>query len=241
MTAMLVQWAHSLTAWAISILLMLVYTPLGVAGLPLVRDVPGYTHRWIRLYFRNVLALCRLSPRVHGVEALRAQLARGPVVFAANHASLLDILVLTVALPADLSFVAKAVLFRIPVLGFVMRLARMVPLEVRSGEGADRALDPAAQALAEGRSVMWFPEGTRTTDGQLGPFRRGAAVLARMSHVPLVPVALAGLFAILPRGRVTGRPGPIDVFICEPVDAGALPDSASAMDSCRERIQRALG
>lgn len=235
----LIQWVHSWTCWTLCAVLILVFTLVGVAPLPWVTDVPAYTHRWIRFYFRCVLGLCRLSPRVHGLDSLGVLLARGPVVFAVNHQSILDIVVLGACLPADLAFVAKGVLFRIPVLGFVMRLARMVRLEARGGRGAERALEPAAAALAEGRCVVMFPEGTRSKDGTLGTFHRGAAVLSRMAGVPLVPVALVGIHEILPPDALTGRPGPIDAVLCDPVEPGSDETSEDQIQTARDRIQGA--
>jgi 1-acyl-sn-glycerol-3-phosphate acyltransferase len=139
----------------------------------------------------------------------------GPVLLAANHVSVLDPPVVGAGARRPLHFMAKAELFRIPLFGSLIRGLNAYPVE---REGADvAALRHAKQLLREGKALLVFPEGTRGTDGVLGPGRAGAGMLAAHSEAPVVPVYIQGTGKVLPRGATRPRRVPILVAYGPPL------------------------
>ncbi|HEV8673422.1 MAG TPA: lysophospholipid acyltransferase family protein [Methylomirabilota bacterium] len=150
--------------------------------------------------------------RTTGTERVPAQ---GAVILAANHVSFLDPPVVGAGAPRPLDFMAKAELFRIPLLGPLIRALNAHPVE---REGADAgALRHALLLLRQGRALLVFPEGTRGTPGTLGRGRPGAGMLAAHSEAPVVPVYVRGTGEVLPRGATRPRRGRITVVYGAPL------------------------
>ncbi len=215
-----------------------------LVGLPtwlLVMVLPG--PRWclplIRHAARLAAALCAIRLRVQGLE----QLPPGPCVMVANHASYIDGIVLTAALPADHSFIAKREFTRQFVVGRFLRQIGAAFVERfdphRSLDDA-RALGAAARA---GQRLVYFPEGTFTPAPGLLPFRMGAFVAAAEAGVPVVPIALRGTRHILRAERWSPRRGAVDVVIDAPLQpAGTGWNEALRLrDAARAAILRECG
>jgi 1-acyl-sn-glycerol-3-phosphate acyltransferase len=166
---------------------------------------------------------------------------RGPAVLVANHASLIDILVLY-AVHRPFKWVSKAENFRIPVIGWGMVLNAYVP--VRRG---DRASVTAMMAtcdrlLEEGNPLMFFPEGTRTRDGRLLPFKDGAFELAVRHGVPVIPIAIHGTGRALPKhGLVLQEHIDAWIEVLEPLQPADHPSVPELREAARERLALALG
>ena len=141
-----------------------------------------------------------------------------PYIFAANHQSQFDILVLQGYLGVDFRWLAKKELFRVPIWGPAMRRAGYIPVDRSHGRKAIKSLDEAAQKIASGTSVIIFPEGTRSKDGKLQDFKAGAMVLAIKSGVPIVPVAILGTYEILPKGKLLMTPGKVQIRAGCPIE-----------------------
>jgi 1-acyl-sn-glycerol-3-phosphate acyltransferase len=158
----------------------------------------------------------------------------GGCIVVANHSSHADTAVLLAALPPRAKPVFGAAAdywFDVPVRRFIATsLAGVLPVRRTGGGSYDALLAAARPALKAGRTVVIYPEGTRSTDGSIGEFRSGALRLARECGVPIVPVALTGTADVLPKG---GRwsPAPMQVRIGEPID----PTTASAAE-LREQV-----
>lgn len=180
----------------------------------------------------SALGLAGVTVRVHAPPAL----LDGPVIYASNHESALDVWALLRAIPRNVRFVAKQELFRIPVFGWYLKLARFVAVDRRDRAQAVQALKRAAEIVRGGISLVVFPEGTRSADGHVQPFKKGPFVLAMEAGVPVVPVAVAGAFALSPKGRVVVHRGTIDVAIGEPVRPGDLADKDALLREVRRRI-----
>lgn len=136
----------------------------------------------------------------------------------ANHLSLLDILVLF-RLFKDFKWVSKAEIFRVPVIGWNMRLNRYIPLRRGDRESVMEMMTSCHDALAQGSSVMMFPEGTRSKTGELRDFKTGAFQLAREARVPVVPIVIRGTSDALPkRGFVLQGRHRISVTVLPAVD-----------------------
>ncbi len=160
----------------------------------------------------------------------------GPLIFASNHESALDIWVLVEQLPRIVRFVAKAELFRIPVFGWYLRLGGHVPVDRGDRAQAIASLRAAAQVVRAGTSLIVFPEGTRSRDGRIQPFKKGPFALAMEAGVPVVPVAIAGSAAVTPRGLVAVRPGTIRVAVGEPLYPARFADRVALLAAVRDRI-----
>jgi 1-acyl-sn-glycerol-3-phosphate acyltransferase len=164
--------------------------------------------------FRSIAWLSGVSVSIVGQELLEQG---SPYIFAANHQSQFDIFVLQGYLGWDFRWLAKLELFKIPVFGQAMQLAGYIPVDRAHGRKALKSLDQAARRIADGASVVIFPEGTRSQDGQLGRFKAGAMVLAIKAGVPVVPVAIVGTHQVLPKGRLLVRPGQVEIRLGEPI------------------------
>jgi 1-acyl-sn-glycerol-3-phosphate acyltransferase len=139
----------------------------------------------------------------------------GHLIVAANHLSLLDPPLIGSASPRELDYMAKVELFGIPGLGGLIRRVNAHPVD-RSGSDSG-ALRLALRLLGAGRAVLVFPEGTRGTEGRLGPARAGAGMLAALSQAPVVPVYVQGSGRALPRGAAVPRPTKVTVTFGAPI------------------------
>jgi 1-acyl-sn-glycerol-3-phosphate acyltransferase len=141
-------------------------------------------------------------------------------VFVPNHQSHLDILLLLALLPGRTRFAAKRELWRHPVMAAILDTLGMVPIDRERPEGSVEHLNRAASS---GDSFVIFPEGTRSRDGQLLPFKKGAFVLAIAAGLPVVPVTMRGTRRLMPRGsRMTVVPGDVEIVIDEPIPTSGL-------------------
>ena len=147
--------------------------------------------------------------RVH-VEGLE-NIPQGVCIFASNHASNLDPVALTPNIPRRISLLAKKEVFKIPVLSKAIRMAKIVPVDRGDSEAAAESVDLAIKYLKEGLSFCVYPEGTRSRDGRLLPFKRGTFVMAIRAGVPVVPVSLAGTQNLMRKGDWLIYPGEVTV------------------------------
>jgi 1-acyl-sn-glycerol-3-phosphate acyltransferase len=164
---------------------------------------------------RTLLRLFGVAVSVTGAE----NVPEGPAVYAANHTSALDILVLFGWLPVDFRIVYKRSLSLVPLVGWSIWLSGHIPIDRSHPFRARRSLAAAARRIRSGTSVVLFPEGTRSPDGTVRLFKRGSFSLAIEAGVPVVPVSLAGVKAVVPSGMASLRPGHVWVAIARPVPA----------------------
>jgi len=182
--------------------------------------------------------------RYHGIDNLPV---RGPVIIACNHISLLDPTMLGAAVFDNSRvprFLGKASLFKVPVVGAILRSAGQIPVE-RTSANASAALVPAGRVLDEGGCVVLFPEGTLTHDPELWPMRgkTGAVRLALLSGAPLVPAAVWGTGQVLPPKARLPRLAPgrtISSIFGEPLDLSDLQGRAEDPDALREGTRRLM-
>lgn len=183
----------------------------GLLRIPVVK-IQAVPHFWGWL----ITTWSGISVRVEGLERLDRS---KPYIFVANHQSQFDIFVLDGFLDIDFRWLAKKELFRLPFFGWAMLLAGSIPVDRSHGRKALKSLDEAAKRIAAGASVVIFPEGTRSPDGQLQPFKAGAMQLAIKSGVELVPMAISGTHEVLPKGKILARPGKVVIRLGTPVDS----------------------
>ncbi|UFS72271.1 1-acyl-sn-glycerol-3-phosphate acyltransferase [Geomonas sp. RF6] len=194
------------------------------------------SHSWARFWAFGCLKGGGIGLDVRGAELVPTD---GPVIYMGNHQGNFDILALTRAIPRRFSWVAKEELFRIPLFGGAMRRAGYIPLDRSDGRKALKSIQQAAAVISAGRSVVIFPEGTRTLDGTLLPFKRGAFILAAKAGVPIVPFTINGSREINPPHTTILNPGTISITFSEPVYCSGEKDAA-LMDRVREAISAHL-
>jgi len=165
---------------------------------------------------------------------------RRTYIFMCNHVSNLDPPIVIPAMPRRTSVLVKKELFKIPILGWGMRLANLVPVDRRNREAAISSLRFAAEVLRTGVNMTIWPEGTRSYDGRLLPFKKGPFYLAMESRVPVVPVTTVGTHAIWRKGEFAVHPGTATVIFHEPIDPAAYSDQEGLMNAVRESIQSGL-
>jgi 1-acyl-sn-glycerol-3-phosphate acyltransferase len=224
------------------IVLLLMALALPVQALLLALAAPFDRNRAVAGRFLRIVGV--LMTKAYPPWRLRVEgrwPGKGPYVVVANHQSILDILLLS-QIPREMKWVAKESLFRIPWVGWMLRMSGDIPIRRGDVESGNEALALARAYLARGMSVMIFPEGTRSTKGTLLPFKSGAFRLAIDAGVPVLPVAVSGTAHGLPKGNPWVRPCRATAKLLEPVPVNGLgpDDVAKLRDTVRERIIAAL-
>jgi 1-acyl-sn-glycerol-3-phosphate acyltransferase len=225
--------------WFASATLVMLWSPL-LGSIRIFDSAPRLrTGRWFRRLGR---LLSRVNPwRIHisGIENLKSNQV---YVIVSNHQSLADIPVIT-HLRLDTKWLAKAELFRLPFVGWMLRMAGDVPVERSDKRNRAQAIVQCAQYLRQRCSVVFFPEGTRSRDGQVLPFSEGPFRLAVQEQVPILPLVVEGSGTALPRKSwLFGKTQDIHLRVLEAVSvAGWNIDQAAALrDSVRQSIVEEL-
>jgi 1-acyl-sn-glycerol-3-phosphate acyltransferase len=193
-----------------------------------------------RAWARSLLLFVGVKVKVEGISKINAS---GSYVFAANHLSYMDTPVVLAHIPVQFRFLAKKGLFQIPFLGTHLAQAGHIPVPREDPRAAVRTLSRAAQIIREKSiSVLIFPEGGRSEDGELQPFKEGAAYIAIKSGVPLVPIAVMGTRRILPMHSATFRRGRVKLHIGDPIPTAGLTlrDRRALTERVREQIAAML-
>jgi len=212
------EWLRAAWAWLAALVLTVVFG----SGAILTSWVPprGRTYLfWARSWAKAVLFCAGIPVKIEVSEGARA-LPTG--VLMANHESAIDILVLLLAVPQDVRFLAKKSIFYVPFLGWSMWLAGFVPVERGRSDKAKEVFDELADRVRNGLSVLIFPEGTRSRDGELHDFKKAGFLLALKAGIPVVPIGIHGSRAILgTRGLILG-PGEVVLRVGNPVPTAGL-------------------
>jgi len=145
-----------------------------------------------------------------------------PAIYVMNHQSSLDIPAAFAILPVDLRFIAKHTLRKVPFLGWYMSWTGMVFVDRSNSTQAVGTLNAAAERVRGGISLLAYPEGTRSRDGRILPFKKGPFVLALQAGVPIVPVAIQGSLKVMPSGLKPLRPGVVRIAIGTPITTADL-------------------
>ena len=231
--------------WAACVLIVILWTPL-VAAMRLFTYRSDPNRDRVGRFQRHSAALAaRINPfwdfQANVGEDVHPDPAR-PHLFVANHKSLADVFLLCL-LPWEMKFLSKESIFKIPLLGWQMRVSRDIPIERGNKDSARRALDAMRERLSRGSSVIVFPEGTRSLDGSIAPFREGAFRLAIELGVDIVPLAVAGTENTLPKHSLVFRPTSASVTVLPaiPVTGLTADDAPRLAERVRGEIARAIG
>jgi 1-acyl-sn-glycerol-3-phosphate acyltransferase len=172
--------------------------------------------------------------RVSGLE----RIPPGVCLFAANHTSSADAPAVVGAIPRRIAILLKQSLFKWPIVGQAFTVARFIPVNRGSHESAVASVEKATEALRSGQSFLIYPEGTRSPDGRLQRFKKGAVVMAIKAGVPIVPMICAGAHKIMEKRSLEIHPGEIHVEFLEPIDSSKY--SLEERDQLNEQVRKAM-
>lgn len=168
----------------------------------------------MRVWTKYSLFILGVKVEVIGAENIKNSLGK---VYISNHASYLDIFVQLAYLPDSVRMIYKKEINRIPLLGWAMAAARFISIDRKNIRKAMDSLATGAEKIRNGLSIVIYPEGTRTNDGEVGEFKRGMFFLADKARADIVPVTIVNSFGLMPAGSVRIKPGTIKLIIDKPI------------------------
>ena len=186
---------------------------------------------------RGVVCLVRLAGvkiRIEGRERIPA----GACLFVANHTSSADAPAVVGAIPRRVAILLKESLFKWPIAGQAFALAGFIPVKRSERESAVASVEKATQSLRAGQSFLIYPEGTRSPDGRLQNFKKGAVVMAIKAGVPIVPIACSRAHKVMRKRSLRIYPGEILVEFLAPIDASKY--SLEERDALNDRVHDAM-
>jgi 1-acyl-sn-glycerol-3-phosphate acyltransferase len=194
--------------------------------------------------YRIAMWAARAGVRMGGVKVVALGLDRldpaHSYIFMCNHVSNLDPPILVPLIPRRTSVLVKKELFRIPILAQAMRMARLVTVDRSNREAAIASVRAGAEVARAGLNMTIFPEGTRSRDGRLLPFKKGPFYLAEEAGVPIVPVTILGTFEMQPKGYFGIHPGTATVIFHPPIIASSYADRDALIAAVTAQISSAL-
>ena len=196
-------------------------------------------HLVARAWARSILFVSGIHVHVNGLENLNVG---GSCILMPNHQSNFDIPVLLGCLPVQFRWLAKAELFKIPIFGRGMRGCGYISIDRSNRKSAFQSLAEAATKIRNGVSVLIFPEGTRSWDGKIQPFKKGGFVLSVDAGVPIVPIVIFNTWSIMPKGRLRIRTQSVRMDILAPIPTSGYTRETKddLMDSVRNTIRNAF-
>ncbi len=201
--------------WGFVFLIIITPASFIIAVLASVFVRHGNGVHWVaRHYSRIVIRLSFSSIQVEGLENITPG---KHYIFAANHNSIFDILVLMAFLPVQFRWLAKDNLFSMPIYGWSMSMAGYIPINRSNAREGVRSLKKAAVIISGGVSVIIFPEGTRSKDGLIQDFKRGGFTLATKAGLPIIPISISGTHHVMPTKSFKVTPGPIKLVVGRPI------------------------
>lgn len=191
-------------------------TVSGLTGMlfSIVLRMPEFTLAFVpgRMWAPVILKLLGVRLVVQGTDNVKPDV---PSIFVANHSSFLDIPACVASIRVNLNFIAKKELKNTPVVGWYISATKQIFIDRKDKHKAQRSMQVAAQRIREGKHVLSYAEGTRSLDGEVQIFRRGAFIIAKDGDIPIVPVAVSGAHACLPAKSWWVKRGTITITIGE--------------------------
>jgi len=192
-------------------------------------------HLVARLWGKIQLRITGTRVRIQGLEHIEPEKS---YILVSNHQSTFDIFGLVGYLPIQFRWTAKAELFRTPFMGWAMSRIGYIPIERDSPKKAYRSMLRAAEVVRNGVSVIIFPEGTRSPDGNLQPFKKGVFLLALKSRAPILPITIQGTSKIMRKGDWRIYPGQVRIQIDPPIETAGTP--AEKEEELSQRVRSTL-
>lgn len=206
---------HTIRFWIVITVISIFLGTVAIL-LRLIDSSGNASHRISALWAKLLCLWNGIHVNIEGLEHARPDRAQ---VFVANHQSFFDIFALAGFLPVQIRWVAKASLFKIPFVGWSMRAAGYIAVEREDRKNAYQAFLASVEKLKSGASIVIFPEGTRSQDGVIGEFKKGATLLAARAGVPIVPVTIMGTSGIIQKGSSQVHPGPVKIVLSLPIES----------------------
>src|SRR5580704_14291359 len=234
------QYLRSVWIWAASAVLVVIWLPLMGVIRAFDNDARLRTGRSFRRLGRMVTRIGAWRITITGLEHIDANRV---YVIVSNHQSLADIPLLS-HLKLNTKWLAKVELFRVPLFGWMLRMAGDVPVDRAAPRQAARALMQCAKYLRQHCSVVFFPEGGRSPDGEVQPFNEGAFQLAIREQVPILPLVVEGTEKALPsKTWLWDKSRDIQLRVLEaiPVEGRGVKDAGALRDAVRQKIVDELG
>jgi 1-acyl-sn-glycerol-3-phosphate acyltransferase len=171
-------------------------------------------HAIARFWARTVLYICGVKVTARGLE--KVDFTRN-YVYVSNHASMFDIPVILATVPDQIRIIYKRELDVIPFFGWGLKFGAYIGIDRGRGSKAMKSIDEAIGRIRNGASVLLYAEGTRTLDGKLQPFKRGAFNIALKAGIPVVPLTVNGSYTILPKHSINIHPGTVELVLDTPI------------------------
>jgi 1-acyl-sn-glycerol-3-phosphate acyltransferase len=220
-----------------------VITPIFTALMILIDRLWGhgspFNYNMVRLWSWIISKSMGVSYACHGLEKIDPNTS---YIIAPNHQGNMDIAGLLICLPVPCRWVLKKSMLRIPFIGRALRATGVIAIDRSDPRLAAEQLRQGMELVTSGWSAVIYPEGTRTVDGSVGPFKRGAFVMAVESGFPILPVSVNGAFQCLPRNSLALRPGRVEFIVGDPIPTEGLTESdiPALMDKTRDAIMAHL-
>ena len=193
----------------------------------------------IRPFIKLGLALVGVRVRVTGLERLEPGQA---YIFTPNHQSFIEVPLFVTYLGRNPAYLAKKEVFKYPIFGLGIRLMGVIPVDRSNSQLAVESARQATENLKRGKSYVVYPEGTRSRDGRLLPFKKGAFMMAIDAGVPIVPVTVSGASRIMPKGQIKVHPSTVQLTVHEPIstEGYSKENLGELIDMTRSKIFSAL-
>ncbi len=195
------------------------------------------------LYYFS-MAGAKSALRIAGVKVVaegKEKLDRSrSYIFMCNHVSNLDAPIVVPMLPGRTTVLVKKELFRVPIFGWAMRMASLIPVDRSNRESAIASVDKAVEVMKSGLHMTIFPEGTRSPDGRLLPFKKGPFHLALETGMPIVPVTVLDTLEMMPKGGVRIRAGTARVVFHDPIEPAQFKDRDQLIEAVHASIADSL-
>ncbi len=192
-----------------------------------------FVHRVQQFWSRSFYRLMFLPVTVEGLEYIQPGQS---YVFVSNHQSMFDVWLIYGWLPVIFKWLMKAELRKVPFVGIACKAAGHIFVDRKNPKAAMESMENIKKQLKDGVCTVIFPEGTRTKDGQVGRFKRGAFQIALDLKLPIIPISLSGCYDVLPKGKPFVYRRPVRMYVGEPIDITQFENNNDAIDFVRNKV-----
>lgn len=209
---------RNLWTWCASCVILVTLSTISfIAGL---FDKSGDTSHIIAGWWgKGIVKVSGINVNVTGLDNIDKS---SQYIFLANHQSFYDIFILSAYLPLQFRYFIKKELYKVPFLNMAMWAARYIPIDRAESVSAMKSLKDGLKKIKQGKSILIFPEGTRSKDGKVKEFKRGSMLLASRARLSIVPVSISGTLGIMPKGSLLIQPTDVRVIFHKPIEVQRL-------------------
>ncbi len=204
----IIQVLYTIYAWVINVSLWSIGYLVSIISTIGVKDKENTYNAIERMFTRISFRFLGINLDVKGLENIPDG---EPVIFVLNHQSFIDVKLSIAAIPRNCSFVSKDIIFKIPVLGRYMKISGHIGIRRSDERNAYGTLNEVIKKLDAGKSIIFFPEGTRSVNGELGRFKRGISMVILKSGRKVIPTAIIGSRGYLPKSSILSNPENRDI------------------------------